>query len=495
MFEAVEVGARVDKAEYEAQVPQLRVELLNAQFDLRLADFPAIVLIFGNDDQGRNEIVNLCNAWLDARYLRTFAFGPPRRDERRYPPFWRYWRTLPGKGQLAIYVGGWAMDAVAGHYTGRLDAIAFERQIAHIQRFEQTLIEDGALILKFWLHLSRKALKRRLKAARRNPGRYVHLDDADWQIYETYDAAMAVAEHLLRKTSSGEAPWHMVEAADERHRNLSVMRTLLEGLQTRLAQPRAPTWAEAPLRVRRLQQDPLTILDAVDLSRSLDKADYDERLPRLQGKLQRRSRQARARGIAAVLVFEGWDAAGKGGTIRRITAALDARDYRVVPIAAPSEEERAHHYLWRFWRHLPAPGEMVIFDRSWYGRVLVERVEGYAREHEWRRAYSEINDFEEQLSESGMVLLKFWLHIDADEQLKRFREREQTPYKKYKITDEDYRNRERRLDYEAAVNDMVAQTSIAQAPWHIIAANDKRWARIEVLKIVCQSLKRAIDGR
>jgi len=195
-----------------------------------------------------------------------------------------------------------------------------------------------------------------------------------------------------------------------------------------------------------------------------------------------------------VLVFEGWDAAGKGGVIRRITRAIDAADYRIVPVAAPTEEEKAHHYLWRFWHHLPRAGTMRIFDRSWYGRVLVERVEGLAKVNEWQRAYTEINDFEEQLVEHGILVHKFWLHIDPETQLRRFKEREKTPYKKYKITQEDYRNREKWGDYVTAVNEMVARTSTEMAPWKLVPANDKRWARVEVLRTICQGLKRAVKS-
>jgi polyphosphate kinase 2 (PPK2 family) len=233
-------------------------------------------------------------------------------------------------------------------------------------------------------------------------------------------------------------------------------------------------------------------LGGVDLSQSLAKDKYSEALDKYQARLAKLSRQAREQDLSCVLVFEGWDAAGKGGVIRRITQAMAVRDYRIVPIAAPTEEERVRHYLWRFWRQLPPAGQMLIFDRSWYGRVLVERVEGFTPEPVWRRAYDEINDFEAQLYEHGMVVQKFWLHIDPEEQLRRFKAREQTAYKKYKITQEDYRNREKWDAYVGAVNEMVARTSTGRAPWHLVAANDKHSARIQVLKTVCDALKGAL---
>ena len=236
-----------------------------------------------------------------------------------------------------------------------------------------------------------------------------------------------------------------------------------------------------------------SILESVDLSKRLERDDYREKLRREQRRLSRLSVKAREAGLSSVLAFEGWDAGGKGGIIRRLTQAMAARDYAVHPTAAPTEEERAHHYLWRFWRELPGAGRMAIFDRSWYGRVLVERVEGFASAAQWRRAYSEIADFEDQLLESGVVLLKFWLHIDPDEQLRRFQAREETPYKKHKITRDDFRNRERWGDYLAAVDEMVERTHTRQAPWILVPANDKRWARIEVLRAVCRALEGALE--
>jgi polyphosphate kinase 2 (PPK2 family) len=238
--------------------------------------------------------------------------------------------------------------------------------------------------------------------------------------------------------------------------------------------------------------DPITVLDGVSLSRKLAKDDYEKKLKRLWGRLAALSEEAHQRGISAVFAFEGWDAAGKGGAIRRLTRAMDAAHYRVIPIAAPTDEELAHHYLWRFWRHLPRAGHVAIFDRSWYGRILVERVEGFATEDEWKRAYTEINDFEGQLAHRGVVLLKFWMHLSRDEQLRRFKAREKVPFKKYKITADDYRNRDRWNDYELAADEMIQRTSTDRARWHVVAANDKRSARIDVLKLVCRALSKAV---
>ncbi len=357
-------------------------------------------------------------------------------------------------------------------------------------------------ILKFWFHLPKKERAHRLKKARKDPARRLHASEADWAIFKDDDAVMPIAERYLRKTSTAEAPWEIVEATDSRHRNLAVARRVLsaltEGAASERGSPAPPTEPIAPpshrpggerlagcQRVRRARRP--GPLDHPAL-RDLPEAGSTDSRTGSAGSRDGRS----GRRVSSVVVFEGWDAAGKGGAIRRLTGAMDAADYRVVSIAAPTDEEKAHHYLWRFWRQLPRAGRMLIFDRSWYGRVLVERVEGFAREDEWRRAYAEINDFEEQLVEHGIPVFKFWLHIDPDEQLRRLEARAHTPYKKYKLTDEDYRNREKWPAYTVAVNEMVARTSTEIAPWHLVPANDKRHARVAVLEAVCDGLKRAV---
>jgi polyphosphate kinase 2 (PPK2 family) len=237
---------------------------------------------------------------------------------------------------------------------------------------------------------------------------------------------------------------------------------------------------------------PLTILSSLDMSQAVSKKAFATDLEKYQGRLNLLQRKAEQKGVSTILVFEGLDAAGKGGAIRRVTGALDARSYQVIPIAAPTDEERAHHYLWRFWRQLSRAGRLTIFDRSWYGRVLVERVEGFATEREWRRAYSEITEFEEQLVDHGIVLMKYWVHISQDEQLRRFKAREKARYKRWKLTDEDWRNRAKWADYERAVNDMVERTSTRLAPWTLVEGNDKYFARLKVLKTACRSIRLAI---
>ena len=488
MFEAAELGNAVAKGEFEARVPALRVELVNAQYDLRRADFPVIVLLTGDDRQGVNETLNVLHEWMDARYIQTAAFGALREAERERPRFWRYWNALPRKGQLAILVGDWSTALLVDRLTESIDDGEFERGIDHVERLERELVDDGALILKFWIHLPKKELRRRLKKAKKDGESVFRAEDMDRRVHEGYDEIIDEAEHLIRKTSGPATPWSIVEGSDSRFRDLSVAEGILAALRARLdagsrvAAPEPPSIAMPDL-------DPQTnVLGSVDLGASIPYDEYKATLRSLQERLRETADRARRKRVPAVFMFEGWDAAGKGGVIRRIMGALDARDYRTVPIAAPTEEEKAHHYLWRFWRQLPRDGQILIFDRSWYGRVLVERVEGFATEGEWRRAYAEINDFEEQLVEHGAVLCKFWLHIGQEEQLARFQAREKTPYKKYKIGEEDYRNRGNWDAYVAAIDEMVARTSTAFAPWHLVPANDKRFARVAIVRTICDAL-------
>ena len=485
MFEAVEVGAKVSKRDYEEQVPQLRVDLINIQSDLLNGPFSVVVLLAGDDREGSAAVLRTLHEWMDTRLIATHALGPPNPVESSFPRFWRYWRALPPRGEIGLFYGAWAINALADRMVGGISHDEFERRIEHIRRFETALSDDGVLLLKFWLHLPAPEREKRLKRAGKK-GKGWRLDERDWEIYERYDEVLPALDELLRRTDSAATPWRLVEATDRRHRDLAVGRTLLGAISQRLAEPPPP-----PSPPELTPPERPSVLSTVDLSARLEYDAYKDRLSDLQAELRRRARKAQAKGRAGLFLFEGWDAAGKGGVIRRLTGALDPRDYRVVSIAAPTDEELAHHYLWRFWRRLPPPGHLTVFDRSWYGRVLVERIEGLASDHEWRRAYAEINDFEAQLLEHGYVLAKFWLHIDPEEQLRRFREREKTPYKKYKITAEDYRNRDRRDAYVAAVDDMVERTSTANSPWHLVPANDKRWARVAVLEAVCAALKKA----
>jgi polyphosphate:AMP phosphotransferase len=489
MFEAAELGHEIPKADYEKEVPALRAGLLQAQRDLMEAKVPLILIVSGADGAGKSETVNRLHEWFDPRGLETNVFGPLSEEERDRPAYWRFWLSLPARGRVGMFFGSWYTDPIIRRTYKESGGAEFDRSLSRIEFFEQQLAQDGALIVKLWLHLSKKAQKKRLTKLESDPKTRWRVSPLDWKHFKLYDRFVQFSEQALQRTDTGFAPWTVIEAADDRYREITVGKTVLEAITKRLAAPKSagtpPKQAIPPGAV-------MSVLDRVDLKKTVSLKDYDSKLARLQGKLNQLSHAAWEKKVSSVLVFEGWDAAGKGGTVRRLTSAMDARLYRVVPIAAPTDEERAHQYLWRFWRHIPRSGRVTIFDRSWYGRVLVERVEGFAREDEWKRAFQEINEFEDQLVEHGTMVTKFWVHISKDEQLRRFKERQKTEFKQYKITDEDWRNRKQWDAYESAINEMVVRTSTRDAPWVIVAGNDKRNARIQVLETVCRRLEKAL---
>lgn len=487
MFESAEVGHKIAKTEYSKQEPILRAALLKAQYDL-LADasFPVLIIIGGVDGAGKGETVNLLNEWMDPRHIVTRAFGAPTDEETQRPPMWRFWRAMPPKGRIGVLFGSWYTDPIVRRVMGKTKAAELAQSIEEIRHLERMLVAEGALILKFWFHLSRPAQKKRLKALEDDPDTRWRVNDTDWQRYKRYDRFRKVSELTLRETSTGDAPWVIVDGGDANCRYLTVGAQLLKALQDRLAQAKpAAAVAPAPLAP---PLDERNVLNALDYTRTLPRKDYKKKLEAYQGRLNLLTRARDFRDRSLIVVFEGQDAAGKGSSIRRITGALDARHYQVIPIAAPTQEERAQPYLWRFWRQLPLQGRVTIFDRSWYGRLLVERVEGLCAEPAWMRAFHEINAFEEQLVRNGAVLVKFWLAITPEEQLRRFNERKRIAFKNFKITDEDWRNRQRWPDYERAVCDMIERCSTDAARWNVIPANDKLFARIQILKSLCQSL-------
>jgi len=490
LFESAEIGQKLSKEAYAARVPELREALLEAQDRLADSDLSVVIVIAGVEGAGKGETVNTLLEWLDTRGVTAHALGLPSEGERTRPRFWRFWRRLPRRGTIGIFFGSWYTDPIVDRIFGRIGAGRFERELARIAEFERMLHEENTLILKYWGHVTKKQQKKRFKQLAENPDTAWRVTKRDWDFHATYDPFVRVAAKALRKTSRSHARWEIIEAWDERYRTIRIGEHLLAALEKRLDAVKPPT--AVPAELAPAADGSALIIRTLDLSKSLDADRYDRKLTKYQGRLGRLARRLDAEQRSAVVVFEGPDAAGKGGAIRRIVKALDARFYRVIQIAKPTDEERAQPYLWRFWRHLPRFGEFTIFDRSWYGRVLVERVERLCPEEDWQRAYAEINAFEDQLVDAGVLVFKFWLAIDSDEQLKRFREREATGYKRYKLTDEDWRNREKWGAYDVAASEMVARTSTEIAPWTLVEANDKRHARVKVLRTLCDGLERAV---
>ena len=495
MFESAELGHKIDKETFKKEVPKLRAALLDAQYDmLEKKQFPVVILISGVDGSGKGETINLLYSWMDPRHISTLAFSAPTDEEQARPYMWRYWRALPPRGKVGIFAGSWYSQPITDRITGKMHRSEMDEQLDDINRFEAMLVNEGALVLKFWFHLSKDGQRQRLKALEKNPHTAWRVTKASYERLKTYGKLQEVAGHVLRVSNTAHAPWIIVEGTDDEYRSLTVGRIVLDAMRRRLQQEERQQVPVAPPIVHNIDQK--NVLSELDLKLSLAKKDYERELARYQARLSELVRDPRFVGKRSlVLVFEGSDAAGKGGSIRRIGAAMDARQYQIVPIAAPTEEERAQPYLWRFWRHLPRTGRAAIFDRSWYGRVLVERVEGFCTEADWLRAYAEINDFEHQMVDAGGIVVKFWLQISAEEQLRRFKERQDTEFKRFKITDEDWRNREKWDDYVSAVCDMVDRTSTGLAPWTLVEANDKNFARVKILRTVCERLENALNDQ
>jgi polyphosphate:AMP phosphotransferase len=487
MFETAEVGNAVAKTEFKKQEPKLRTALLEAQRGLAASDFSLVLLVGGVEGSGKTEFINQLQEWLDARGVAVHAWGEPTDEERERPFFWKFWRILPPKRKAAVLLTSWYSQPIVGRVFKETSGAEFDQRLDQVVEFERMLSAENVLLVKLWFHISKSEQKRRFKKLEKDPETRWRVTDTDWKFHKRYDRFREVCEHALMKTSTGEAPWHIVEATDRRYRNITAARILLDALQRRLEE------AEAKARMEHKPDRPKpkasSVIRKLDLELALDKKEFAEELEDLQNRIGTLTRKLRRKGRSLTLVFEGPDAAGKGGAIRRLTHAMDARLFRVDSVAAPTDEEKARPYLWRFWRDLPRIGKVTIYDRSWYGRVLVERVEGFAAPAEWRRAFAEINAFEEQMAEAGTIVRKFWIAISAEEQLKRFKDRQVTPYKQYKITEEDWRNRAKWDAYEAAACEMVERTSTEKAPWVLVEGNDKRWARVKILKSVAEALE------
>jgi len=494
MLEAAEVGHTVSKARFAREEKRLREALLNAQYDLKQSGRgPVLVIVSGVEGAGRHETANQLTEWMDPRHVRVVAFGDPLPEEAARPPAWRYWNALPARGLIGVFMSAWYHEPLALRAADGLDDEAFDDALQRVRQNETMLVAAGVVLVKFWMHLPKAAMKARIREMEKDPDERWRLNGDEKRAIKQYARRRSDWEHMLRTTSITVAPWYVIEGSDPHYRELTVATLLLDALR-RFAREKpeqvSPQGAPpAPAALGNVE-----IIRSIDLSLRMTKARYHDELEHYQALLARLTRHKRFREHALVLAFEGLDAAGKGGAIRRVTGALDARQYETVPIAAPNDEERVHPYLWRFWRHVPRRGGITIYDRTWYGRVLVERVEGLCAPEEWLRAYDEINQFEQELVEGAVVVCKFWLQISKQEQLRRFRERQKTPFKRFKITPDDWRNRKRWRDYEQAAADMVERTSTDLVPWTLVEGEDKHYARVKVLRTICERLTRALDG-
>jgi len=483
---------RLSKKTYQTRALRLREELVRLQVDLKKVPFKVLLILAGPEGAGRGNLLNTLAEWLDPRGVETFSNHPETDEEREHPHQWRFWRNLPGIGRIGLYVGSWYTETLREEARGTRALNQVAEEAARIRDFEKVLADGGTLIIKVWLQISKKAQGRRLRTLRADPALSWRVTEEDWHHHQIYDRLALTAKMIRAKTDIPGARWTIVNAEDERARDLAVAQLILSRFRQQRrrverVKTRKPVSVGRPLRPAGLRR-----LRTLPLDQSLSEADYDALRETALGRLSRAVRTALRAGRSVVFAFEGWDAAGKGGAIRRLTSAIDPRDYRVIPVAKPTDEEKHAHYLWRFWRDMPRDGRVVVFDRSWYGRVLVERVEGFCRPDEWKRAYAEINAMEQELISHGTVVIKYWLHISHEMQLRRFRDREATPHKSHKMNAEDWRNRRKRAEYEIAIGDMLALTDRKNAPWHLIPADNKRYARLEVLQWAARRIEAAL---
>jgi polyphosphate:AMP phosphotransferase len=497
MLELVDLTKSLPDEAYESVFPDLEIRLGQIQRDARAAGVPVILLFEGWDASGKGTAINRLTQALDPRGFKVHPIREATATEQRYPWLWRFWNATPAAGQWAIFDRSWYGRVLADRISETVGKKDRRQAFEDIQAFERQLSDGGAVIVKFWLHISRAEQKRRFRVLESNKATAWKVGKAERQQHRDHDLWRRAVEDMLERTSEAYAPWTVVEATQGRFTRVKIFETIIQAVQTELDRRSThslPVGKPMPVP-KRSPTGAHGILDRLDLGLSLEGGDYEKQLDRWQRRLFDLENRLYVARIPAVIVYEGQDAGGKGGNIRRLTRGMDPRGYEVVPVAAPTAEEKSHHYLWRFWKNVPRTGHITIFDRSWYGRVLVERVEGFCTGEEWRRAYREINEFEKQLADSGTVIVKFWLQISRDEQLRRFKDRQETPYKEWKITAEDWRNREKWRQYKVCVEEMLHQTSTSYAPWTILEANCKLYARIKALRTVAGAMEAVLRQR
>ncbi len=494
MLEKVDLKKTVDKETYKRESAQLGERLALLQRECKAEKIPVMIVFEGEGAAGKGVQINRLIQPLDPRGFDVYASREAGEEEKMRPFLWRYWTKTPADGRIMIYDKSWYGKVTVDRFDKITKRHELTGAFSDILSFERQLTDSGVVIIKLFLHISKEEQKKRFKRLCENRETAWRVTEDDWKRNREYDRFLLINEEMLQRTDTGNAPWTIIEATDRNYAAMKIMATVADRLQYEVSRrqlERSGNSREVP----KIPQERFKngVLSGVDLTKCLEQDEYKEKLDRLQKKLEYLHSEIYRLRIPVVIGFEGWDAGGKGGAIKRLTSHLDPRGYKVNPTSAPNDEERVHHYLWRFWNNMPKAGHIAIFDRTWYGRVMVERIEGFCSEEDWRRAYQEINEMEAHMANFGAVVIKFWLHIDKDEQERRFKERMEDPAKQWKITDEDWRNREKWDEYETAVNEMLVRTSTTYAPWTIVEGNSKYYARIKVLETVVKALEDKIE--
>ncbi|MCI9274108.1 MAG: polyphosphate:AMP phosphotransferase [Clostridiales bacterium] len=502
MLSQTDLHAEMSKQDYKLLCHPLKERLSALQHTVKEQKLPVVALFEGWSAAGKGSLLSDVILTLDPRGFHVYSTVSATPEEVRKPLFWRYWTKMPARGQIALFDRSWYQELYIAQVEQGISDRERERRTESIRTMERQLTDEGAVIVKFFLHISQKEQRQRFEALADSKNTSRRVTDRDWKRNKQYDLYYQAADGMLRDTDSHRAPWHVIPSHDKRYALYQIYSILVSSIEEALrkkeqrqkALPQLERLSQEPIAPRPFPLVPTPKLREVSLEPRLSKEDYQDALEKAQKKLYKLHNRLYREKIPVIVAYEGWDAAGKGGNIKRVAAALDPRGYEVVPIAAPTQTELAHHYLWRFWNNLPKTGHIAIFDRTWYGRVMVERIEGFCSQESWQRAFQEIIEFERELYDWGAVIVKFWLHIDKDEQLRRFNDRMNTPEKRWKITDEDWRNREKWDQYEQAVDEMLARTSTSFAPWHIIQSQDKKFARIQTLNLLIKAIEEKLDA-
>ena len=489
MLEKVDLTKKLSKEESKEIREREGLRIGKLQRECREAKIPVMIVFEGLDAAGKGSQIGELIQNLDPRGYQVYAISRPTEDERLHPSLWRFWNKIPAAGRVNLYDSSWYSSLLTERFDGITPENKIPAIITDINSFERQLTDGGYVIIKLFLHISKKEQKKRFDDLLAHKETKWRVSEGDLKRNKHYDEYLEMAEEMLEKTDSHYAGWTIIEATDREYAAVKILSTVANRLDYELKKKQQVA-EEAVVEEERNFK--IGALNTVDLSKKLEREEYKKRLKALQNRLTVLHNELYLLRIPVVLGFEGWDAGGKGGAIKRLTQALDARGYEVHPTSSPNDVERAHHYLWRFWTAMPKDGHVAIFDRTWYGRVMVERIEGFCSTSDWKRAYQEINEMESHLVNSGAVVIKFWLQIDKDEQERRFKERQENPDKQWKITEEDWRNRAKWDAYEEAVNEMLVRTSTVNAPWVIVEGNDKYYARVKVLETVVDALERKV---
>ena len=496
MLEKVDLAKKLKKEEYRGVKNELENSLGELQRRARGLGIPIIIVFEGWDAAGKGTLINRLLMALDPRGFTVHPTNPPNEEEWLRPFLWRFWTRVPSRGRFAIFDRSWYGRVLVARVEKLVKRKQWESAFGEIRSFERQLADDGTVIIKFFLHIGKEEQKKRFEKLQKNRSTAWKVTEDDWRSHRAYDRYVEAIEEMLAKTDTEYAPWTIVEAHDRRYATVKVFNTVKHRIERRVRELSRTEGTAVASSLRNDSEDLLltSTLERADLTLALSRERYEKELSSLQRRIRELEHEVYVKRVPVIAVYEGWDAAGKGGNIKRLVQRMDPRGYEVIPVSAPNDTEKAHHYLWRFWMQLPKAGHIAVFDRSWYGRVMVERVEGFATEQEWKRAYREINEMEEQWVSFGTVLLKFWLHISREEQLRRFEERKNNPFKSWKITDEDWRNRKKWDQYREAVDEMLLRTSTSYAPWHVIESNCKLYARIKVLRTVVETLEKKLSS-